>query len=328
MKNQMKMIAYAVEPEELPVFEKYYQNYNIDLKLLIEKPTLKNTALANGYDCINVLSDTYITDEMWNAFHRCGVRIAVTRCIGMEHMNKAYAERLGIKIFNISYSPASVADYAIMMMLMLLRNIKPIMQRYLGQDYTMSGIRGRELPNMTVGVIGAGNIGQTVIKHLSGFGCRILYWTRHPKKELEKFAQYCDLQALLAQSDIISLHIASNNETYHFMNSDKINAMKEGALLINTARGSIIDSIALIKALESGHIAGAGLDVIDGDRNIYYRDHKNQMIIHHEMAILNSMPNVLMLPHAAYFTDQALEDMVHNSLVVTSQYFKTMKEQP
>ena len=246
----------------------------------------------------------------------------------MEHMNKAYAERLGIKIFNISYSPASVADYAIMMMLMLLRNIKPIMQRYLGQDYTMSGIRGRELPNMTVGVIGAGNIGQTVIKHLSGFGCRILYWNRHPKKELEKFAQYCDLQALLAQSDIISLHIASNNETYHFMNSDKINSMKEGALLINTARGSIIDSTALIKALESGHIAGAGLDVIDGDRNIYYRDHKNQMIIHHEMAILNSMPNVLMLPHAAYFTDQALEDMVHNSLVVTSQYFKTMKEQP
>lgn len=328
MKNQMKMIAYAVEPEELPVFEKYYQNYNIDLKLLSEKPTLKNTALASGYDCINVLSDTYITDEMWNAFHKCGVRIAVTRCIGMEHMNKAYAERLGIKIFNISYSPASVADYAIMMMLMLLRNIKPIMQRYLGQDYTMSGIRGRELPNMTVGVIGAGNIGQTVIKHLSGFGCRILYWNRHPKKELEKFAQYCDLQALLAQSDIISLHIASNNETYHFMNSDKINAMKEGALLINTARGSIIDSIALIKALESGHIAGAGLDVIDGDWNIYYRDHKNQMIIHHEMAILNSMPNVLMLPHAAYFTDQALEDMVHNSLVVTSQYFKTMKEQP
>ena len=84
----------------------------------------------------------------------------------------------------------------------------------------------------------------------------------------------------------------------------------------------------IIKALESGHIAGAGLDVIDGDRNIYYRDHKNQMIIHHEMAILNSMPNVLMLPHAAYFTDQALEDMVHNSLIVTSQCFKAMKEQP
>ena len=89
-----------------------------------------------------------------------------------------------------------------------------------------------------------------------------------------------------------------------------------------------IDLKLLSEKLESGHIAGAGLDVIDGDRNIYYRDHKNQMIIHHEMAILNSMPNVLMLPHAAYFTDQALEDMVHNSLVVTSQYFKTMKEQP
>ena len=111
------------------------------------------------------------------------------------------------------------------------------------------------------------------------------------------------------------------------MDPDRIASMKQGALLINTARGPIVDSAALIGALESGHLSGAGLDVIDGDRNIYYRDHKNEMIIHHEMAILNSMPNVLMMPHAAYFTDQALEDMVHNSLIVTSQYFKDMKEQ-
>lgn len=318
----MKMIAYAVEPEEIPIFEKYYRNYNIDLRLLDEKPSLKNIALANGYDCINVLSDTYITDEMWDAFHACGVQLAVTRCIGMEHMNQSYAQKLGIKVFNITYSPASVADYAIMMILMLLRNVKPIMQRYLGQDYTMSGIRGRELHNMTVGVIGAGNIGQTVIKHLSGFGCRILYWNRQPKEGLAEFAEYCELPSLLEQSDIVSLHIASNRETYHFINSEKINFMKHGALLINTSRGPIVDSAALIEALESGQLSGAGLDVIDGDRNIYYRDHKNQIVIHHDMAILNSMPNVLMLPHAAYFTDQALEDMVHNSLIVTSQYFE------
>ena len=88
MNRQMKMIAYAVEPEEIPIFEKYYRNYDIDLKLVGEKPNPANIALANGYDCINVLSDTYITDEMWNGFHACGVRIAVTRCIGMEHMNR------------------------------------------------------------------------------------------------------------------------------------------------------------------------------------------------------------------------------------------------
>lgn len=107
------------------------------------------------------------------------------------------------------------------------------------------------------------------------------------------------------------------------MDADKIAQMKSGSVLINTSRGALVDSDALIDALESGHLAGAGLDVVDGDRNIYYSDHKNQMLHHHQMAILNSMPNVLMLPHMAYYTDQALEDMVRNSLAVTSEYFLT-----
>lgn len=321
----MKMIAFAVEKEEIPIFEKYYKQYGIELTMLEEKPGLENAFRTKGMDCINVLSDTVITPELWDIYYRNGVRIAVTRCIGMEHMNKEYAESLGIMVRNITYSPASVADYAIMMMLMLLRHAKPIMQRYIGQDYTMAGIRGRELPNMTVGIIGAGNIGVTTARHLSGFGCRILYWNRHRKAELEGVADYCDLTTLLEKSDIVSLHLASNEETYHFMNRDRLKNMKHGAVLINTARGPLVDTNALIEVLENGMLAGAGLDVFEGDRSIYYRDHKNQVIPHREMAILNAMPNVLMLPHAAYFTDQALEDMVHNSLIVTSELFKSME---
>ena len=127
----------------------------------------------------------------------------------------------------------------------------------------------------------------------------------HEKNHLEK---------LLAESDILSIHITSSKETFHFIDSEKLAKMKKNAILINTSRGPIVDSQALIQALESGHIGGAGLDVFDGDRNIYYRDFKNKMVSSHEMAILNSMPNVLMLPHFAYFTDHALQDMVSNSL--------------
>lgn len=322
----MKMLAFAVEKEEIPIFQKYREQYDIELTMLEEKPSLKNARMAKGMDCINVLSDTVLTPDMWDIYHDCGVKIAVTRCIGMEHMNKEYAESLGIKVCNVTYSPASVADYAIMMMLMLLRHIKPIMQRYAGQDYTMAAIRGRELPNMTVGIIGAGRIGATTAGHLAGFGCRILYWNRHRKPELEGIAEYCDLPKLLEKSDIVSLHLASNEETYHFMNRDRFSLMKPGAILINTARGPLVDNQALIEMLEKGVLAGAGLDVIEGDRSIYYRDHKNEIIAHHEMAILNAMPNVLMLPHAAYFTDQALEDMVYNSLIVTSDLYRAMED--
>ncbi len=318
----MKMIAYAVGAAEKPIFQRFYQQYGVELTMTPERPSLENAHLSQGMDCVNVLSETVITPELWDIYHKNSVKIGITRCIGMEHMNRDYAEKLGIAVMNITYSPASVADYAIMMMLMVLRNIKPILLRSVGQDFTVAGLRGRELPNMTVGIVGAGRIGTTVASHLAGFGCKVLYWNRTPKDTIA--AEYRPLPELLQQCDIISLHLSSNDETYHFMDAEKLQQMKPGSILINTSRGALVDSSALIDVLESGHLSGAGLDVLDGDRNIYYSDHKNQMLRHHEMAILGSMPNVLLLPHMAYYTDQALEDMVRNSLAFSSQYFSEL----
>jgi len=263
-----------------------------------------------------------ITEELWHAWKEQGIRAAVTRTIGMEHMNRGIGESLGIPVFHITYSPASVADYAIMMMLMVLRHVKPMMYRYLGQDYTMAGYLGRELPNMTVGVLGAGRIGTTVLRHLRGFGCRLLYWNRSPRPELEETAEMVPLETLLRESDILSVHLAANGDTVGFLNRERIGSMKPGAVLINTARGPLVDTDALIEALESGHLSGAGLDVFDGDRSIYYRDYKNTAVHHRQKAILDAMPNVLMLPHMAYYTDQAMEDMVCNSVKAVMEYFQ------
>lgn len=119
----MKMLAFAVAEEEIPVFEKYREQYGIELTMLQEKPSLLNAHLTKGMDCINVLSETVLTPQLWDIYHANGVKVAVTRCVGMEHMNREYAGSLGISVCNVSYSPASVADYAIMMMLMMLRNI-------------------------------------------------------------------------------------------------------------------------------------------------------------------------------------------------------------
>ena len=179
---------------------------------------------------------------------------------------------------------------------------------------------GRELPNMTVGIIGMGRIGQTVARHLQGFGCRVLTYNRTRRDDLAGIAAWVDLDTLYRESDIVSLHIASTPETFHFIDADAIAKMKDGAVLINTARGPLVDSAALIDALEAGKLSGAGLDVFDGDRLIYYRDFKNQLIPQRDMAVLNAMPNVLMLPHMAYYTDQAVEDMVRNSLDGSCRY--------
>ena len=320
----MKMTVYAVQPEEMPAWERLRQQYSLELVLTAEKPGLHNADLLKGADAVNVVSDVVITREIWAEWHRAGIRAAVTRTIGDEHMNRAIGQEYGIPVFRIQYSPSSVADYAIMMMLMVLRNVKPMMQRYVGGDYTVSGMLGRELPNMTVGILGAGRIGTVTAKHLQGFGCRVCYWNRTPREGIP--AEYLPLDRLLSESDILSLHLSANKDTLHFIDREKIARMKPGAILINTARGPLVDTDALIEALESGHLSGAGLDVFDGDREIYYRDFKNKMTAHHQMAILNAMPQVLMLPHMAYYTDQAVEDMVTNSVLAVLEYFQMRRE--
>ena len=316
----MKMIVYSCGAVEEPLFQRFAEPYDVHLTFCAEKPVLDNAALAEGMDVVNILSATYITPEILDVYKRCGVRMVVSRTIGVEHVDVAYANSIGIAVGNATYSPASVADYAIMMMLMVLRHIKPMLLRYAGQDYTARGYLGRELPNMTVGIVGMGRIGTTTARHLRGFGCRILGYNRTQRHDLDGVAEMVDLDTLYAESDIVSLHLAATEQTYHFIDAAAIEKMKDGAVLINTARGPLVDSGALIDALERGKLSGAGLDVFDGDRLIYYRDFKNELLCQREMAVLNAMPNVLMLPHMAYYTDQAVEDMVRNSVDGAARY--------
>lgn len=270
-------------------------------------------------DVVNVLSSTYITPKLLDAYRTGGVKMVVSRTVGVEHIDVAYANAVGIAVGNAPYSPASVADYAIMMMLMVLRHIKAHAAA-LCRAGLHGGYLGRELPNLNVGHVGLGRIGETVARHLQGFGCRILGWNRTPRADLSDLVEAVELDELLSRSDIVSLHLTACPETEHFIDVAAIEKMKDGAVLINTARGPLVNNSALIDALESGKLSGAGLDVFDGDRLIYYRDFKNQLIAQRQMAILNAMPNVLMLPHMAYYTDQAVEDMVRNSLDGAARY--------
>jgi D-lactate dehydrogenase len=201
-----------------------------------------------------------------------------------------------------------------MFMLMTIRKIKAIVRLANAQDYSLAGVRGRELRSLTVGIAGTGRIGKRVIQNLSGFGCEILAFDKFQSEELRASARYVSWEELIAKSDLISLHMPAAEDNYHIINAESIAKMKDGVCIINTARGSLIDTEAFLDAVESGKIGGAALDVVEDEKGLYYNNLRGQVIPNRALAVLRSYPNVIITPHTAFYTDQAVSDMVENSL--------------
>jgi D-specific alpha-keto acid dehydrogenase len=270
-----------------------------------------NTELAVGNRCISVGHKNQISNPTLRALGEVGVAYISTRSVGYNHIDLDYAKRVGIRVENVAYSPDSVADYTLMLMLMAVRNASSIIRRADTHDYRLDDVRGKELRDLTVGVIGTGRIGSAVIERLRGFGCRILARDNRPKTA----ADYVSLDELLRQSDIVTLHVPLTAETRHLLNRQRIRQLKHGAFIVNTGRGSLIDTEALILALESGRLGGAALDVLEGEEGIFYADCRNRAIESEPLLRLQRLPNVLISPHTAYYTDRALRDTVENSLI-------------
>ena len=202
------------------------------------------------------------------------------------------------------------------------------MLRAYTQDYSLKGKMGKDLSDCTVGIIGTGNIGSTVIKHLSGFGCKILAYNKFGEnEELKKYAEYVSLEKLYENSDVISLHVASTPETFHMINEDSINKMKNGVIIVNTARGTLIDSKALIKNIKTEKIAAAGLDVIENENGLYYYNLSDKIIDNDEILMLKSFPNVILTPHTAFYTESTVSNMVKKSFEAM-YYYKNNQSNP
>ena len=243
-----------------------------------------------------------------------GVKYVTTRTIGYDHIDVKAAKELGIRVSNITYSPDTVAEYTIMMMLMAKRKMKRIMERAVIQDYTLKGIIGSEINKSVVGVIGTGRIGETVIRDLSGFGCKILAYDLYEKESVKKYAVYTELDKLLQESDINTLHMPSNESNYHMIDKSAIEKIKDGVLIVNTARGALNNSNDLIEGIEKGIVGGAALDVVEKELGLYYNDLRSEVLDNRELAILKSFPNVVVTPHMAFYTEEAIHDMVANSI--------------
>ncbi len=310
----MKIFVYNYrEFDEAEYFQKFAKEYGVELGICTDAPTLENAHLAEGYEYVSIITSRIDADLM-KQFHELGVKMISTRTIGYDHVDLDAARKYGIHVSNVSYSPECVADYTVMLMLMSIRKMKRIMQRAEINDFSLPGIQGREMPNFTVGVLGTGKIGRSVIRDLSGFGCRIYAYDKYENESVKEHAQYADLDTIFRECDMITLHMPLGEENFHLLDENAFAKMKDGVVIINTARGGLIDTKALISALESGKVGAAGLDVIEDEFGMYYYDLKSDMLSKRDLYILRGFPNVVVTPHMAFYTDQAVSDMVKHSI--------------
>jgi D-specific alpha-keto acid dehydrogenase len=302
--------VYGCGPDEAVLFRRLAPRFGVAPTITEAPASEANAELAIGNRCISIGHKAHLARPALRALSRAGVRYVSTRSIGYDHIDVEYAERVGISVENVAYSPDSVADYTLMLMLMVLRGAKTVIRRVDTHDYRLNDVRGKELRDLTVGVIGTGRIGAAVIDRLRGFACRVLAHDSRPTAA----ADYVPLDDLLRLSDIVTLHIPLTADTHHLLDRERIGRMKHGAIVVNTGRGALLDTEALVPALEGGRLGGAALDVLEGEEGIFYADRRNTPIHSTALLRLHELPNVLISPHTAYYTDRALSDTVENSI--------------
>lgn len=307
----MKIYAFEAREDETEYFNELSRLPGIDLELHSEGLTMDMIPKLSPGSGVSILGMYNYRKPELDLMKKSGIVYLSTRTIGYNHIDVSYAKKIGIHVCNAQYDPHGVADYTIMMILLCLRNYKQALWRTQVNDYSLGGLIGRELKDLTVGIIGTGQIGSTVIKELSGFGCRTLAYSRRKNPGIEDLAEYVPLEKLYAESDIISLHTPLTDETHHMINADTLSKMKKGVVLINCARGALTDVKALISGIESEHIGALGLDCMEYEEDIVHRDLKTDIFANRDMAYLRQFKNVIHTQHMAFYTDSAVKSMVH-----------------
>lgn len=318
----MRLFAYALrEYDELGFMEECSRELGFEYDWTPAYPSLENADLARGFDALCIITNP-LDAKLLDRFHELGIRNVATRSIGYDHIDVAHAYELGMRVGNAAYPPEGVANYTIMLMMMALRKVGLIIGQANRQDYSLRGKLGHDISSCTVGVIGTGKIGATVVRHLSGFGCKVLANDSYPRDDLDGLATYVDLDTLLAQSDVITLHAPATAANHHLVDAEALAKTKPGVIVVNAARGSLIDTEALVQALESGHVGGAALDTIEHEENLCYLDKSREVLPNRDRALLEAMPNVIVSPHMAFYTATDVRGMVFSACSALDSFSK------
>lgn len=319
----MKITVYEKRPYEEEIIKEFGQKHNIEIVSTDEILDEKTLYLSKGSDAVTTLGYSTLNADLLDKIKANGVKFLSTRTIGYNHYDVKYAKQIGLKVSNVSYAPNGVADFTIMLMLISIRKYKPAMWRQNVNDYTLNGLMGREMRHLTIGVLGTRRIGSTVIKNLSGFGCKILAYDKYENENIKNIAQYVDFDTLLKNSDIITIHMPLTAENYGIINKENIAKMKTGVIIVNTARGELMNIPDLTEGIESKKIGALALDVFQNEDEIYHHYLSTDIIKNRDMAYLRQFPNVILTQHMAFFTDSAVEEMISNSLNSLLSFYNT-----
>lgn len=305
----MKVVLYGMRDYERDAFDRQGA-HDLELVAMTERLTRFTVDAARGAPAVCCFVGDHVDAEVIGKLAAGGTRLIALRSAGFDYVDLEAAARAGLDVVRVpEYSPFAVAEHAVALLLALNRKTHRAYNRVRELNFSLDGLVGSDLHGKTVGVIGAGKIGRAFCSIMKGFGCRVLVHDAARDADLAKSVEYVTLPELYAAADVISLHVPLKKETRHLLDAKAFASMKPNVLLINTGRGALVDTKALIQALKVGRIGGAGLDVYEEEEGVFFRDLSARGLADDQLARLLTFPNVLITAHQGFLTREALDEI-------------------
>jgi D-lactate dehydrogenase len=323
-KKSVRIAVFSTKNWVSNAFDEANKRYLLDITYLESRLYAKTARLADDYAVVCAFVNDVIDAPVLEKLKEQGVSLVAMRCSGFNNVDINKARELGIGVVRVpAYSPYAVAEHALGMILCLNRKLHKAYTRVRDGNFALDGLLGFDLHGKTVGIIGTGKIGRIFARIIHGFGCNMLGHDKYPSEDFKELGgKYVDLHELYQQSDIISLHCPLTYETYHIINEYAISAMKPGVMIINTSRGPLIDTGAVIGGLKQGKVGHLGLDVYEEEGDLFFEDLSEQVIHDDEFVRLQTFPNVLITAHQAFFTREAIHNIAETTLENIREYIE------
>jgi D-lactate dehydrogenase len=318
----MRVSFFSTHPFDRQFFDDANRRGEHDILYLDARLSTATCALAGGAAALCAFVNDDLGADVLAQVRKLGVRLIALRSAGFNHVDLASARQLGLTVARVpAYSPHAVAEHTVAMILSLNRKIHRAYARVREGNFALDGLLGFDLHQRTVGLVGTGKIGAVVARILTGFGCRVIAYDVTPNSDcLELGVEYVALEQVWAESDIITLHAPLSPATRHMIDAAAIARMKPGVMLVNTSRGALVDTVALIEGLKSGRVGYVGLDVYEEEERLFFEDHSLDVILDDVFARLLTFPNVLITAHQAFFTREALRAISETTIANISAF--------